>query len=199
MTVPAELADLELLELSESVMSGAGYVVQKAGIEGAQVLLVENDDNIAVIAAPITLQHLLEIEPLVSRSLSERLVAGPPNRKRWDAFVVFLCAQEATTEETEPIADLVNNLRFARRLVRIGVAPTRAGVSRSLRPLLPLPTAHDKPLLDPLDELRRILVVDGLDVAVVQAAVDDFQVAVPSSETSYQNSVRDRTEMGDDE
>lgn len=179
MSASQELTDFGLLDLAETVLAGAGYEIQRSRVGLESVLLVENDENVALIAAPVTLDHLFEMEPEVSRVLSERLVAGPPNRKRWDAFVVFLCAQSASSEQTEPISDLVNNLRFARRLVRIAVEPTKAAVSRSLRPLLPLPAASISQLEDPLRELQRTLVRDGLDPALVETALQDFEVLAP--------------------
>lgn len=189
--------DFELLDLARSVMSEAGYEVHNAVVGDDSVLLIENEDNVAVVAAPVTLDHLFEAEPRVSRLLSERLVSGPPSRKRWDAFVVFLCAQAASADETEPISDLVNNLRFARRLVRIGVTPTKAAVSRSLRPLLPIPIAATDKLSDPLDELYRILLDDGLDPNEIQASLRDFEVSMPSIAAETANGLTDQIEMDD--
>ncbi|WP_332642191.1 hypothetical protein [Aeromicrobium sp.] len=141
---------------------------------------MENDDNVAVIAAPVTLEQLFEAEPSVSRLLSEQLVAGPPSRKRWDAFVILLCAQNSTPDHAEAISDLVNNLRFARRLVRVGVEPTKAALSRSLRPLLPPPTATTNQLEQPLHQLERLLVRDGLDPVAVEDAIRDFELSKPA-------------------
>ncbi|WP_310964898.1 hypothetical protein [Nocardioides terrisoli] len=172
--------DSGLLELAEMVLRDAGYELTSDAADDEPVLLAENHDNVAVVTAPITLERLLDADSSLTRFLVERLATTDPGRKRWDAYVVFLCAQPGTPNQTETLSGVSNNLRKVRRLLRVGVEPTTAGVSRALRPLLPLPTlSRPTAIADPLQELESFLLADGIEPEVLHAALTDFLIGGP--------------------
>ena len=171
--------DVGLLELAELVLRAAGYQVFFDDVDHEPILLAENRDNVAVIAAPVAIDGLIDSDPAVSRLLNGRLDHVQPGSKRWDAFAVFLCAQCAGQDQTEALSEISNNLRQVRRLVRVEVEPTKAAVSRALRPLLPLPESpHSGVLKDPLKELEALLIADGIDRDVLDSVLTDFLIGV---------------------
>jgi hypothetical protein len=169
--------DPGLLELARVVLEHDSYTVTDVPATGGTVLLAEDENNVVVVAAVISPPQIIDVEPLVSRVLTERLVEAHVPEKRWDGYVVLLCAQTADSDQTEALAGLANNLRQLRRVVRVGVEPTRAAVSRALRPLLPLPTpVSSGALTDPLELLRGRLLRDGLDPEAVHDVLEDFKI-----------------------
>lgn len=177
-----EQADTGLLELAELVLRDAGYHVTSDRAEGAPVLLAENRDNVAVVTAQVAIDGLIESDPGLSRLLNARLDQVAPGSKRWDAFAVLLCAQGAGQEQTEALSEISYNLRQVRRLVRVEVEPTKAAVSRALRPLLPLPESpHSGALKDPMKELQALLLADGIDPDVLTSVITDFAIRIGQS------------------
>ena len=174
---PVSESDPGLLELARVVLEQEGYKVTTVPSTGDKVFLAEDENNVVAVAAVISPPQIIDVEPVVSRVLTERLVEAHVPEKRWDGYVVLLCAQPADSELTEALAGLTNNLRQLRRVVRVGVDPTRAGVARALRPLLPLPTpVASGTLTDPLELLRGRLIRDGLDPAAVADVLEAFKI-----------------------
>jgi len=173
---PLSESDPGLLDLARVVLQQHGYKVATP-LAPDTVLLAEDENNVVAVAAVISPPQIVDVEPIVSRVLTERLVEAHVPEKRWDGYVVLLCAQSADSDQTEALAALANNLRQLRRVVRVGVEPTRAAVARALRPLLPLPTpVSSGTLTDPLELLRGRLIRDGLDPAVVDEVLETFRI-----------------------
>ncbi|WP_162602361.1 hypothetical protein [Nocardioides daejeonensis] len=188
----APTADLGLLELAELVLTESGYSVFYDTVDGEAVLLAENQDNIAAVAAPVAIDGLIDVHPSVSRLLSTRVAEAGPASKRWDTFAVLLCAQGAAREQTEALANITNNLRQVRRLVRVEVEPTKAALSRALRPLLPLPEPpHYGALREPLKELENLLRADGIEQDLITSVLTDFALGLGRDESSDDGSKED--------
>lgn len=169
--------DAGLLDLARVVLEEARYRVTAAPSTELPVLLAEDENNVVAVTAVLSPQQIVNLEPVVSRVLTERLVEAQVPEKRWDGYVVLLCAQRADVEQTRVLAELANNLRQLRRVIRVGVQPTRAAVARALRPLLPLPTPElGARLADPLDALTERLVRDGLPASAVTEVIDAFKI-----------------------
>ena len=171
--------DAGLLDLARVVLEGARYRVTAALSAEPPVLLAEDENNVVAVTAVLSPEQIVVVEPSVSRVLSERLVQAQVPEKRWDGYVVLLCAQRADTEQSRVLAELANNLRQLRRVIRVGVQPTHAAVARALRPLLPLPTpVLGATLDDPLDALSERLIRDGLPADAVAEVVEAFRIDV---------------------
>ena len=184
--------DDSLLELAGVALKQAGYTVVPADAGDLRVLLGEDEHNVVVITALISPDQIVAAESHASRALTQRLVAADLPQKKWDAYVVLLCAQSADDDQTEALTELASNLRHLRRIVRVGVEATLADVARALRPLLPLPVpAVKQRLADPVIALQGMLLRDGLDDAVVQDLMDAFRLQVrtrlddPGSDAVY--------------
>lgn len=176
------LSDESLLELADFVLESAGYAVMRLSTSDMTASIAENDNNIVIVAALVSPEDLVEAEPVVARQLTEKLVARDVGAKKWDAYVVLLSAQRASDDQTESLANLANNLRRVRRVIRVGVEPTRAAVSRALRLLLPLPEPPtERAIADPLELMRERLLIDGVDPNVVQTALEVFRLEQQNS------------------
>lgn len=170
--------DDSLLELAEVVLRKANFRLQYDRIGGDEpVLLVENSDAVAAVAAFLSVRDLIEAESDVSRAVSRRVASAPASPKRWDAYVVLLTSARSAAQYSEELALLTQNLRHVRRIVRVGVDPTRAGLTRALRPLLPLAAINESRWdEDPLGSMRRLLERDGFEAREIEKALDDFQL-----------------------
>lgn len=166
--------DSGLLELSDAVLSQNGFTTLRVETE-LQLLLAEDTDSFVAVAALVAADDMVDAEPLVSRALTQRAVARNLGTKSWDLYTVLLCAQKPDDGHVESLAELSNNLRHVRRLVRVGVDPTLAGLARALRPLMPLPAPHlESGLVDPMASLRTRLVSDGLAEELVSRAFQQY-------------------------
>lgn len=197
MTAVDSRSDDELLELAQVVLESAGYATERSYVEGRDLLLGENADNVLALASLVTVPQLLQWEPLVSRALSERLAEADAGSKRWDAYIVLICAQQSSEELTDDLTEVTHNLRNLRRIVKVGVEPTNAGIARALRPLLPLPPpSSQSTLIDPLERMRDLLERDGLDPQRVDEALEGFQILGKAAREELAHSVDDE-ELGD--
>ncbi len=168
--------DTELLDLGQLVLQQAGYTVVRASIEGAPYLVGEDQDNVVVVAAVLTVDDVFAIEPGLSRALVERMAGSAADSKKWDGIVIMLTAASPDDTTTEALFSLTYNLHQVRRLVRVGVEATNAGVARSLRPVLPLSQAiSETALSDPLAALEHRIVADGLDADDAAVAISTFR------------------------
>jgi hypothetical protein len=169
--------DSETLELLSLVLSRANYETQGAAAGDVQVVLGENLDNVVVATAAMTVTDLVRAEPLLSSFLVDRLGNANAEGKRWDGYVVLLTAQEAGMDNSQPLFGVTYNLRHVRRLVKVGVEPTMAGVARALGTLLPLTlSAVADTTSDPLSALEQRLLADGVDPTSVRSAIERFRV-----------------------
>src|ERR1700681_1449534 len=168
--------DTELLDLGQLVLQQAGYTVVRASIEGAPYLVGEDQDNVVVVAAVVTVDDVFAIQPGLSRALVERWAGSAADSKKWDGFVIVLTAASPDDTTTEALFSLTYNLHQVRRLVRVGVEATNAGVARSLRPVLPLSQSiSETALSDPLTALEHRIVADGLDADDAALAISTFR------------------------
>lgn len=170
-------SDEGLLALARVVMEQAEYTVATAQHDGVTILIAEDDNNAVVVAATVSAAEILEVEPVVGRVLTEQLIGAHLPQKKWDGYVVLLCAQAAGDDLSAALSELANNLRQLRRIIRVGVQPTVAGVARALRPLLPLPEPDlDTRLSDPLTRLEGLLLRDGVDTVAIQEVLEEFKL-----------------------
>jgi len=197
MTAVDSRSDDELLELAEVVLKDVGYAIERRYVEGRELLFAENADNVLALASMVTIPQLLEWEPLVSRALSARLANTDAGSKLWDAYIVLICAQQSDEELTDDLTEVTHNLRNLRRIVKVGVVPTNAGIARALRPLLPLPPpSSQSTLIDPLEQMRDLLERDRIDPQLVDEALEGFQILGRTAHEELTQSVN-QEELGD--
>ena len=174
------IVDTELLDLARVVLEQGGYVVMQNSIDGTQYLIAEDPDNVIVLGAVIDVGDALVIEPALSRTIVDRLAESSPETKKWDGYVVVLSSTRSDSETTEALFSLTYNLSQVRRIVRVGVEATKAAVSRSLSPVLPLhQSQNDVVLGDPLESLEQRLIADGLAADQVNQAIASFRSQTP--------------------
>jgi hypothetical protein len=168
--------DLDVLNLARIVLRSADYRTSIAGIDAQQILIAEGGTAVVVVAAAATVERLLNLEPQATSHLIERLgERSVPDRRR-DGYLFLLSAQPAEASQAEALFNVTYNLRHVRRIVRVGIEPTAAGIARAMRPVLPLITRMSTvAMVDPLSELESRLVEDGLDERIVREAVTKFR------------------------
>lgn len=168
--------DTQLLELTSMVLADAGYSLEELVVDDVSIVLGESPDNIVVMTATVTVRELVAAESILSRFLVQRLSEASAGGKRWDAYVAVLTRQSADVQTSDTLFGLTYNLRHVRRLLKVGVDPTLAGVARALRALLPLPRVDSMTALnDPLDALAQQLVADGIDEEIVSRSIGHFR------------------------
>lgn len=184
-TVEKDIAlDDDLLRLAGEVLTRAGYTTVPPG-SGTPAILAENSDNVVAVTATITVEDTVRAEPLLSKLLTAQMGSKSLDGKRWDGYVVLLTSQAAPWAVAEPLFGIAYNLRHVRRLVKVEVDPTLAGVQRAIRPVLPLPQPPSADeLTDPLTLLRDRLLQRGLDAAAVDASIARFHPEAPRPEPS---------------
>lgn len=173
---PADLLDVELLELAEATLVESGYSVQRTTVEGTEMLLAEDKDSVVILASLLSSEAILEVEPPMTDLLASRFerIAGTP--KRWDGYVTIITSAKARADLGEPLYSLAYNLARVRRIIRVSVGATQADVERALAPLLPLSTARDGlPRANALQSLEQRLVADGVAEADVSLAMAEFR------------------------
>jgi hypothetical protein len=181
---PDIAVDDDLLRLAGQVLIRAGYTTIPPG-SAIPAILAENADNVVAVTATITVEDTVRAEPILSKLLTAQMGAKSLDGKRWDGYVVLLTSQAAPEATAEPLFGIAYNLRHVRRLVKVGVDSTLAGVQRAIRPVLPLPKppAADE-LTDPLTLLRDRLLQRGLDAAAVDASIARFHPEAQRPEPS---------------
>jgi len=168
--------DFELLELASITLRAVNYVTTVAGTGKSQTLFADSDSGAIAVGASTTVDGLVAIESALSSQLVARMEERRIPDRRRDGYVVLLTAQPAEAQQSEALFGMTYNLRHVRRVVRVNVEPTTAGVARALRPVLPLLSRPTTQLaLDPLESLERRLVEDGLDSRSVTNAIARFR------------------------
>lgn len=170
--------DDPLLELAEVVLRDADFTLRYArSDEQEPILLAENSDAVAAVGAFVSVENLVAAEGRVSRALSRHLAGANASSKRWDGYVVLLTSARPEANYSEELSLLTQNLRHVRRIVRVGVHPTRAGLARALRPLLPLSNATGAALIrEPLDAVTEALKRDGFARSEIEVAIEAFRL-----------------------
>jgi hypothetical protein len=165
--------DLELLALAEATLIAAGFETEQAQESGATFTLASSSVSLVLVAAFYSVRSMLASEPLLSTVAARSLAQGDSGR---DGYLVLLTSQAASVGDARPIYDAMYNLRYLRRIVRADVDPDLLGVTRALRPVLPIASAGGVRELEltPLPELERRLAASGLPVETVRRAMDRF-------------------------
>lgn len=169
-------SDLDLVGLARIALDAAQFRTSIVDVDGHQLLVADGTSTAVVVATTARVDQLLDIEPIAIRPLVERLgLRSVPDRRR-DGYLFLLSTQPADASQAAALFGLTYNLRHVRRLVRVGVEPTAAGVARALRPVLPLLTRISTfEAMNPIVELEHRLIEDGLDPRIVRDAIDRFR------------------------
>jgi hypothetical protein len=167
--------DMDLIDLEEVVLRQAGYVVEAGITNGMAYLLAEDKDNVIAASAVLTADDVQLVEPALTRVLVDRLSDRTVEAKKWDGYVVILSSSHPDDDATRALFNITYNLNQVRRVIRVGIEPTTASVSRGLRAVLPLSQTHVEEILtDPMEALRSRLVADGLNPDQVDEAILGF-------------------------
>jgi len=158
-----QLTDEVLVELENVVLRQAGYLVQLESADGINYLLAEDKDNVITASAVLTTESIQLVESVLTRVLIEQMSDHSLEAKKWDGYVVILSSSRPNDEETRSLFNMTYNLNQVRRVIKMGVDPTAASVSRGLRAILPLDVGRDEVILSsPLVALRARLLADGM-------------------------------------
>ncbi|MDF1597515.1 MAG: hypothetical protein P1T08_15660 [Acidimicrobiia bacterium] len=178
MAEPTFRADPDLAAIAREVLSTEGFAHESIGEAAAGILLAENRYFIIALAATPTISDLLIAEPIVERTVSERIEAANVGPKLWDAYVVLL-TQERPSEEgsaSRPLFGINYDTRGFRRIARAGVEPTIRGVRNALTPFVQPVRLEDAGLMDdPFDSLATALVKHGIEPELASRSVEIFQ------------------------
>ncbi|MBB1496461.1 hypothetical protein J4N02_00230 [Propioniciclava sp. MC1595] len=177
-----DLGDLGLLDLSLLALAAAGFTAKIDDVSSVPVVHAESELMVVLVGSATTVDGLLALEPILSSAMIGLLGDHKIPDRRRDGYVLLLTSQRAEARQGESLFGVTYNLRHVRRIVRVGIDATAAGVARALRPVLPLAavTAGTE-TLDPIDEMSSRLIQDGLDAEAVQAVIRRFRSA-PSTE-----------------
>lgn len=172
----ASTSDLDLVGLARIALNAAQFQTSIVDVDGLQLLVADGKSTVVVVATTARVDQLLDVEPVAIRPLVERLEPRSVPDRRRDGYLFLLTTQLADANQAAALFGLTYNLRHVRRLVRVGVEPTAAGVARALRPVLPLLTRVSTfKVMNPIVELEHRLIEDGLDPRIVRDAVDRFR------------------------
>lgn len=183
--ISLDLLDLELLELAANVLSDVGYGVARSASDGFELLLAEDQDSVVALTTVVSAAAVLDAEPAITRYISERFAQISSNPKRWDGYAMVLTSSSISAELAEPIFALTYNLSHVRRIIRVNVEATKAGMRRALRPVLPLSVSADpvEPS-DPITSLQSRLITDGVPADEVSRAMSEFRAQQSDNEAS---------------
>ncbi|MBA3566220.1 MAG: hypothetical protein M3470_09535 [Chloroflexota bacterium] len=161
------------LELFRDVLADGGYTVQDIELEDVGRALAAETPYALVVCFAAEWEELEDRVEHAQAGLTN-LAATHPSPRSWDLYVV------AVLQRADPRFDAVrealeSDTRYARKIVVTAAGGTIANVERALRPLLPLRPVAKIPLLDPLQAVRRELLELGVDLVLVDAALDVFE------------------------
>lgn len=177
-----DLRDLGLLDLSLLALSTAGLTASIEEVNSVPAVRAESELMVVLVGTATTVDGLIALEPLLSSAVIDLLGDRKIPDRRRDGYVILLTSQRAEARQGESLFGLTYNLRHVRRIVRVGIDATAAGVARALRPVLPLATVTaGTGAVDPIDELSSRLIQDGLDSHAVQGFVRRFR-SLPAAE-----------------
>ena len=181
------LLDLELLELASNVLFDVGYKVARFTSDGFELLLAEDPDSVVALTTVVSAAAVLDAEPAMTQYISARFAEVSSSPKRWDGYSMVLTSSGISAEFAEPIFALTYNLSQVRRIVRVNVEATKAGMRRALRPLLPLSVSADPlELTDPITSLQNRLITDGVPADEVSRAMSEFRAQHGDNEAPTQ-------------
>lgn len=177
-TPPSFRSDPDLLAMAREVLASQGFVHEEVDETDGGILLAEDPYFIIGLAATPTIADLLSAEPVVEKTIGDRMQAVDVGPKRWDAYVVLL-TQERPSDEgsaTRPLFGINYDTRGFRRIARAGVEPTIRGVRNALTPFVQPVRLEEAGLAsDPFDSMTEALVRHGVDSELAVRSVEVFQ------------------------
>jgi hypothetical protein len=176
-----DIIDVELLEIAEDVLSDAGYRVDRVRHEPLDYLICEDTDGVVAVTAVVSADAVELAESLISERLAVHFAAAEANPKRWDGYAVVLTSGQANDSQSRALFSLSYNLAQMRRIVKVGVDATNAGVQRALRPVLPLASVSEQIAPgDALHILEQRLISDGVPAEYAMLAMAEFRSETPT-------------------
>jgi hypothetical protein len=164
----------DILDICGSLLRDAGFRVAREILPGADEpwLLAENElFAVGLITGP-DLDDLSVKDALATDEVLRRLGGTEAGAKRWDAYLVLMTAAH---ESDARRVELLYNTRGLRRLVGIGVESTRASITRTLSPFLPLSEPLAVSSTEVGQELEDALVINGIERALAGRYVAAYQ------------------------
>jgi len=169
--------DHPLVDVAQQVFTVEDFVVRRLELpEAGQVVVAAEDDySLAAILAGDDWSSVSErISPL-DVALSNWVAAQSPSAKKWDIYLVCLVQHHLSQAREFAEAERYElDTRRVRKYVRDGIVPDEADVRRALAPFLPLRSASESAVLDPLALLERKLRARGVDAATARIGIETF-------------------------
>lgn len=169
----------EMLTTASALLRQSGFAVMKEHLHGASAgwVLAESDLFIVAVVAAEDLRDLREVESFAAPELIQRIEqADGVGGKRWDAYLVLLASRDAKAhEDARELVTIGYDTRGMRRMVAVGVEPTKTNISNVLRPFLPLPEPPSGGLSDAFRDLSEQLILNGIDDEDARRVVAAFQ------------------------
>lgn len=191
MTTPALASDV--LALAAEILHADDFAVQRhdlaLGPAGdhtrtdeappamEEILLAEDPYFVVAVAASQSVAHLGQIEPFLTAHLTARMTELSVGDKIWDGYVVLLAGEQSSDlGDTTPVYDLLYDTSYVRRMVLLGVRPTRQSLRKALRPFLSLNRLEVREVVgDVMTDLAEALAAEGIERAQASAAVERFR------------------------
>lgn len=173
----ATTEDSTVLVLAEEVLTGGGYRTKRVSVvDGAEVLLAENEFAIIALSSVRTTERLRFIESGAAVALSNCVAASNVGAKRWDAYLVLLVEEEMNFDDRSDFFEITRNTSLFRRIVRVGVTPELESVKSVLSMFLPLADRADPTVIvDALALLQAEMPAHGVSKQVVDDAMASFR------------------------
>jgi hypothetical protein len=142
-----------------------------------EVLLAEDPYFVLAAVATPSVARLRLVEPFLSSYLASRMAERPVGDKVWDGYVVLLTEERfSDLEATSSVFDLLYDTSYVRRMVSLGVRPTKSSLRDALRPFLALQRVEVREVLgDVLHDLADALATEGVERSVASQAVENFR------------------------
>lgn len=170
-------SDRELIALARGVLEEEQYVVEELH-DGVPLLLAENRYFVIGVVATPTIRELLLAESLGEVLLTDRMKAGDPGPKRWDAYLVLLTQERSpdNSETTRQLFGINYDTSGVRRIAHSGVAPTVAAVREALTPFVAPVELEDQGIAsDAFNTLTEALAARGIERQLADRAVSGFR------------------------
>jgi hypothetical protein len=164
--VSVESVDSNYLEIAKTVLARDQFAtVLESTADGRPVLLAENAYFVLAVVSATNFKDLANREAYAADLLTKRVATSSAAGKRWDAYIVLMATEaEGDASTFSELVKMNYNTSNLRRIARVGVDASDAGVRGVLRPFLPLATpASDAASADPLGALEAQLPQFGVD------------------------------------
>jgi hypothetical protein len=126
---------MDQLNWARRLLEESGYFVEMVQDQ----LVFEDQTLYGFISFPLTVRDLIDGWESVQDTFLKKyaLSIRRGDLKSWNAYSVFLCAEKATEVERTILADLEENFRATRKIVKTHVL-SQKDVKQALFPLLPI-------------------------------------------------------------